>query len=38
VPKDAVRLRVVTYRKGQQIGRQVDMPVTELVKRAARKR
>jgi hexosaminidase len=34
VPKDASMLKVVTYRDGKQIGRQIDMPVKELEKRA----
>jgi hexosaminidase len=34
VPKDAVSLKVVTYRDGKQIGRQILMPVAEIRKRA----
>jgi hexosaminidase len=34
VPKDASMLKVVTYRDGKQMGRQIDMPVKELEKRA----
>jgi hexosaminidase len=34
VPKEAVMLKVVTYRGDQVIGRQIDMPVSELKKRA----
>jgi hexosaminidase len=34
VPKDASMLKVVTYRDGKQVGRQIDMPVKELEKRA----
>jgi hexosaminidase len=34
VPKDAVSLKVVTYRGGKQIGRQILMPVAEIKKRA----
>lgn len=35
IPADAQLLRVVTYRNGKQMGRQIDMPVAELRKRAA---
>lgn len=34
VPKEAVMLKVVTYRGDKLIGRQIDMPVSELKKRA----
>jgi len=34
VPKDASMLKVITYRDGKVIGRQIDMPVTELKHRA----
>ena len=34
VPKDAEMLKVITYRNGKPIGRQIDMPVTELKRRA----
>ncbi|HEX5168321.1 MAG TPA: family 20 glycosylhydrolase [Cyclobacteriaceae bacterium] len=34
VPKDAVTLKVVTYRDGQQIGKQINMPIDELKRRA----
>jgi hexosaminidase len=34
VPKEAVMLKVVTYRGDKVIGRQIDMPVSELKKRA----
>jgi hexosaminidase len=34
VPKDAVNLKVVTYRNGKQIGKQIKMPIDELKKRA----
>lgn len=34
VPKEAVMFKVVTYRGDQLIGRQIDMPVSELKKRA----
>ena len=38
VPKDAVNLKVVTYRNGKQIGRQILMPVAEIRKRADKKK
>ncbi len=34
VPKEAVMLKVVTYRGDKVIGRQIDMPISELRKRA----
>jgi len=34
VPKDAETLKVITYRDGRPIGRQIDMPVAELKRRA----
>jgi hexosaminidase len=37
IPKDASTLKVVSYRDGKPIGRQIDMPVSELQKRAERK-
>jgi hexosaminidase len=37
VPKDAQVVKVVTYRNGKQVGKQIDMPVTELQKRAGKK-
>jgi hexosaminidase len=33
VPKDAVMLKVITYRGDQVLGKQIDMPVSELKKR-----
>lgn len=33
VPKDALHLKVITYRDGKPIGRQINMPIEELVKR-----
>ena len=36
VPKDAVTLKVVTYRGKEQVGRMIVMPVEELSKRAER--
>lgn len=37
VPKDAATLKVVTYRNGKFIGRQLNLPVEELKKRAKKK-
>ena len=34
VPKDAVMLKVITYRGKQVMGKQIDMPVAELKNRA----
>ncbi len=34
VPKDAEMLKVITYRDGHPIGRQIDMPINELKRRA----
>jgi len=34
VPKDAVTLKVVTYRGNKQIGKQINMPIAVLKKRA----
>jgi len=34
VPKDAANLKVVTYRRKMQVGKQINMPVAELKKRA----
>ena len=34
IPKDASVLKVITYRDGKPLGRQIDMPVTELKRRA----
>ena len=33
VPKDALHLKLITYRDGQPIGRQINMPIEELQKR-----
>ncbi len=33
VPKDASMLKVITYRNGKVVGKQIDMPVSELRKR-----
>jgi hexosaminidase len=35
IPQDAVMLKAVTYRNGKLMGRQMDMPVKELRRRAA---
>ncbi|MBY0481156.1 MAG: family 20 glycosylhydrolase [Chitinophagaceae bacterium] len=37
VPQDAVTMKIVTYRNGKQIGKQINMPVTELSKRVEKK-
>lgn len=37
VPKDADMLKVITYRDGHPIGRQLDMPINELKRRAGLK-
>lgn len=37
VPKDAVQLRVITYKGKQPVGRMITMPVDELNKRAGRR-
>ncbi len=37
VPKDASNLRVVSYRNGKQVGKQIKMPIAELKKRSERK-
>ncbi|QEC69119.1 family 20 glycosylhydrolase [Panacibacter ginsenosidivorans] len=34
VPEDALHVKVLTYRDGKPIGKQINMPVEELVKRA----
>jgi hexosaminidase len=34
VPKDAVNLKVITYRNGKPVGKQINMPIEELKKRA----
>jgi hexosaminidase len=36
VPKDAVMLKVITYRGNQVMGKQIDMPIAELKKRLSR--
>jgi hexosaminidase len=37
VPHDAADVKVVTYRNGKQAGKQINMPVAELQKRAGKK-
>lgn len=37
IPKDAQTLKVVTYRNGTQMGRQIALPVSELERRVKRK-
>jgi hexosaminidase len=34
VPKDAKTLKVITYREGKVVGKQINMPIDELKKRA----
>lgn len=34
VPKEAATLKVITYREGKLVGKQINMPVNELKKRA----
>ncbi|HEY4935167.1 MAG TPA: family 20 glycosylhydrolase [Puia sp.] len=36
VPKDAVMLKVITYRGNQLMGKQIDMPIDELKRRLAK--
>jgi hexosaminidase len=36
VPKDAVMLKVITYRDNQVMGKQIDMPIAELKRRLAK--
>ncbi|HYK45925.1 MAG TPA: family 20 glycosylhydrolase [Parafilimonas sp.] len=37
VPKDALHVKVISYRDGKPIGTQINMPVAELIKRARTK-
>ncbi len=37
VPKDASAMKLVTYRKGKQLGRHIHFPITELEKRVRKK-
>ncbi|MFM7839866.1 MAG: beta-N-acetylhexosaminidase, partial [Chitinophagaceae bacterium] len=34
IPKDALSLKLITYRNRQKMGRQIDLPVTEIKRRA----
>jgi len=36
IPKDALEVKVVTYRDGKQVGKQIRLPVVELEKRVKR--
>jgi hexosaminidase len=38
VPKDAVMLKVITYRGNHVMGKQIDMPIAELKNRANKSR
>ena len=38
IPKDALHLKVITYRDGKPIGKQINMPVEELIKRTKTKK
>ena len=37
IPKDVATLKIITYKKGKSAGRQINMPVAELEKRAGKK-
>lgn len=37
IPKDAIDVKVVTYRDGKQVGKQIKLPVADLEKRVKRK-
>ena len=37
IPNDALEVKVVTYREGKQVGKQIRLPVAELEKRVKRK-
>ncbi|HEY5470455.1 MAG TPA: family 20 glycosylhydrolase [Bacteroidales bacterium] len=37
IPKDALHLKVITYRCGKPIGKQINMPIEELLKRTKTK-
>ena len=37
VPKDALHVKVISYRDGKPVGIQINMPVSELMKRATSK-
>ena len=38
IPKDALHLKVITYRDGKPIGKQINMPIEELQKRIKAKK
>jgi len=38
VPNDALHLKVITYRNGKAIGKQINMPIEELLKRTKTKK
>ena len=38
IPKDALHLKVITYRDGKPIGKQINMPIEELEKRIKAKK
>jgi hexosaminidase len=38
IPKDALHLKVITYRDGKPIGKQINMPIEELLKRTKTKK
>ncbi len=38
IPKDALHLKVITYRDGKPIGKQINMPIEELLKRVSTKK
>jgi len=37
IPHDAADVKIVSYKDGKQVGRQINMPVSELEKRAGKK-
>jgi hexosaminidase len=37
IPKDALHLKVITYRYGKPLGKQINMPIEELLKRTKTK-
>jgi hexosaminidase len=37
IPKDAANLKVITYRRGIQVGKPITMPIEEMRKRAGKK-
>jgi hexosaminidase len=38
IPPDALHLKVITYRNGKPIGKQINMPIEELIKRTKTKK